>query len=165
MPSGMTRSNLGLNRGGVAIYLFLISTTFPGVTRQRLPISHPAPSPVVLLNRTRRPNPHSKGRVRRSVLRLDVRQIPPHRATRNQLQTDRFTPASLAPRPRRRQKTRRERRRVGGKGRGEGGGKERAQMRNSLLPRALLVAMRLQALTALVLVHLQTTLLFEIAHK
>lgn len=36
--------------------------------------------------------------------------------------------------------------------------------RASLLPRALLVAIRLQALSALVLVHLQTTFLFQIAH-
>jgi hypothetical protein len=34
----------------------------------------------------------------------------------------------------------------------------------SLLPRALLVAIRLQALPALVLIHLQTTFLFQIAH-
>jgi hypothetical protein len=33
-----------------------------------------------------------------------------------------------------------------------------------LLPRALLVAMGFQALAALVLVHLETTLLFQIAH-
>ena len=33
-----------------------------------------------------------------------------------------------------------------------------------LLPRALLVAIRLQSLPALVLVHLQTTFLFQIAH-
>ena len=33
-----------------------------------------------------------------------------------------------------------------------------------LLPRALLVAIRLQSLPALVLVHLQTTLLFQVAH-
>jgi|GEM_PF-4229125 len=43
--------------------------------------------------------------------------------------------------------------------------KQVRKMRNSLLPRTLLVPMRLQALTALVLVHLQTTFLFEIAHK
>ena len=36
--------------------------------------------------------------------------------------------------------------------------------RGSLLPRALFVAIRLQALPALVLVHLQTTFLFQIAH-
>jgi hypothetical protein len=35
----------------------------------------------------------------------------------------------------------------------------------SLLPRALLVAIRLQALPALVLVHLQPTLLLEITHE
>ena len=34
----------------------------------------------------------------------------------------------------------------------------------SLLPRTLLVAIRLQALSALVLVHLETTLLLQIAH-
>ena len=34
-----------------------------------------------------------------------------------------------------------------------------------LLPRALLVAMGFQALAALVLVHLETTLLFQIAHE
>ena len=34
----------------------------------------------------------------------------------------------------------------------------------SLLPRALLVAVRFQALSALVLVHLQTTFLFQITH-
>src|SRR5215207_8635529 len=34
----------------------------------------------------------------------------------------------------------------------------------SLLPRTLLVAIRLQALSALVLVHLQTTFLFQISH-
>jgi hypothetical protein len=33
-----------------------------------------------------------------------------------------------------------------------------------LLPRALLVAIRLQALPALVLVHLQTSFLFQITH-
>jgi hypothetical protein len=33
-----------------------------------------------------------------------------------------------------------------------------------LLPRALLVAVRFQALSALVLVHLQTTFLFQITH-
>ncbi len=33
-----------------------------------------------------------------------------------------------------------------------------------LLPRALLVAIRLQAFTTLVLVHLQTALLLEISH-
>jgi hypothetical protein len=37
--------------------------------------------------------------------------------------------------------------------------------RDSLLPRALFVAIRLQTLPAFVLVHLQTTFLFEIAHK
>ena len=66
-----------------------------------------------------------------------------------------------------RQKTRRGVRRVGeqrGEPRPEGE-KEGAKLRNSLLPRALLVAIRLQALPALVLVHLQTTFLFEIAHK
>jgi hypothetical protein len=36
--------------------------------------------------------------------------------------------------------------------------------RRSLLPRPLLVAVRFQALSALVLVHLQTTFLFQIAH-
>jgi hypothetical protein len=36
--------------------------------------------------------------------------------------------------------------------------------RGLLLPRALLVAARLQALPALVLVHLQTTFLFQVAH-
>jgi hypothetical protein len=36
--------------------------------------------------------------------------------------------------------------------------------RGSLLPRAFLVAVRLQALSALVLVHLQTTFLFQVAH-
>ena len=44
---------------------------------------------------------------------------------------------------------------------GRGG---RAQARRSLLPRALFVAIRLQALSALVLVHLQTTFLFQITH-
>jgi len=34
----------------------------------------------------------------------------------------------------------------------------------SLLPSALLVAIRLQALPALVFIHLQTTFLFQIAH-
>ena len=33
-----------------------------------------------------------------------------------------------------------------------------------LLPRALLVAIRFQALAALVLVHLQTAFLFQVAH-
>jgi hypothetical protein len=33
-----------------------------------------------------------------------------------------------------------------------------------LLPRAFLVTMRLQALAALVLVHLQTAFLFQVAH-
>jgi hypothetical protein len=33
-----------------------------------------------------------------------------------------------------------------------------------LLPRALFVAVRLQALSALVLVHLQTTFLFQVTH-
>jgi hypothetical protein len=42
---------------------------------------------------------------------------------------------------------------------------ERAPRRHgSFLPRALLVAIRLQALPALVLVHLQTALLFQVAH-
>jgi len=36
--------------------------------------------------------------------------------------------------------------------------------RGSLLPRTLLVAIRLQALSALVFVHLQTALLFQVAH-
>jgi hypothetical protein len=47
-----------------------------------------------------------------------------------------------------------------------GFGKERSGgvRPDSLLPRAFLVAIRLQALSALVLVHLQTTFLFQIAH-
>jgi hypothetical protein len=36
--------------------------------------------------------------------------------------------------------------------------------KGSLLPRALLVAIRFQALSALVLVHLQTAFLFQISH-
>jgi len=36
--------------------------------------------------------------------------------------------------------------------------------RNLLLPRTFLVAMRLQALTTLVLVHLKTTFLFKVTH-
>jgi hypothetical protein len=40
-----------------------------------------------------------------------------------------------------------------------------SQRRRLFLPGALLVTIRLQALPALVLVHLQTTFLFEIAHK
>jgi hypothetical protein len=36
--------------------------------------------------------------------------------------------------------------------------------RNLLLPRTFLVAMRLQAFTTLVLVHLKTTFLFKVAH-
>ncbi len=40
-----------------------------------------------------------------------------------------------------------------------------AETRDLLLPRTLLMPMRLQAFAALVLVHLQTTFLFEIAHK
>ena len=39
-----------------------------------------------------------------------------------------------------------------------------ARANNSLLPRALLVSIRLQALPALVLIHLQTTFLFQVAH-
>lgn len=38
------------------------------------------------------------------------------------------------------------------------------EARNLLLPRTFLVAMRLQALATLVLVHLKTTFLFEVAH-
>lgn len=59
----------------------------------------------------------------------------------------------------RKKKTRRGSRRV-----------EKSQNRESgarrplLLPRTLLVAIRLQALPALVLVHLQTTFLFQVAH-
>jgi hypothetical protein len=43
-------------------------------------------------------------------------------------------------------------------------GFEGGRGRASLLPSALLVAIRLQALTALVLVHLETALLLEVAH-
>ena len=39
-----------------------------------------------------------------------------------------------------------------------------ARTTSSLLPRALLVAIRLQTLSALVLVHLEATLLFQISH-
>ena len=39
-----------------------------------------------------------------------------------------------------------------------------AQRRRSLLPRALFVAISLQALSALVLVHLQAAFLFQVAH-
>ena len=42
--------------------------------------------------------------------------------------------------------------------------KQRNKARFLFLPSAFLVAIRLQALSALVLVHLQTTLLFQIAH-
>jgi hypothetical protein len=45
------------------------------------------------------------------------------------------------------------------------GGRFGGKGKRSLLPRTLLMAIRLQALPALVLVHLQTTFLFEIAHK
>ena len=38
-------------------------------------------------------------------------------------------------------------------------------MRGSLLPRPLLVAIRLQTLSALVLVHLQTAFLFQVPHS
>jgi hypothetical protein len=49
----------------------------------------------------------------------------------------------------------------------EYGGLERGRDRwaGLLLPRALLVAMRLQALAALMLVHLQPTFLFQVAHE
>ncbi len=49
--------------------------------------------------------------------------------------------------------------------RGRRGRQGCAETRNLLLPRTLLMPMRLQAFAALVLVHLQTTFLFEIAHK
>jgi len=183
MPSAVTSLNLGLTLVLAAIYLFFSNAAFLTVAATR-------PQPAMLasplaITPTARPSAGQpfrwkaespQRRARRTFQFSDpviapipdspVKRGTQSPATKPAQATESVRPPNRPSPPALRQKTRREVRRAGGQGvRWAIETKEGAKSRGSLLPRALLVAIRFQALPALVLVHLQTTFLFEIAHK